>query len=177
MTRPMGAILTQIMERWGAGRASKGALAVARWPEFAGPVIAAHARARHVKRGVLTVAVDSHVWATELTTYTPVLVDRINSAVGPGTVTSIRFDAGRYDPRGPGLRGRGPVGPDDGALAWAQPDVTDLAAVRLPPEDQDLVRDLSARAGDPELSRAVGRWLTLALKARRWKGEGREPGR
>lgn len=175
MTRMMGEILSDLLDRRGLGRASKGAMAVLRWPEFVGPTIAAHSRARSVRRGVLTVSVDSNVWATELTTHIPVLMDRISSALGEGAVTSIRFCAGYQDAQASSGPAWGSQGSDRMPPGAAHPDRRALAAVSLPPEDQDRVRSLAAQAKDPELARAAGRWLTLTLKARRWTGGGNGP--
>ncbi len=167
----MGEVLSALLDRRGLGRASRGAMAVLRWPEFAGPTIAAHSRARNVRRGILTVTVDSNIWATELTMHIPLFMDRISSALGEGTITGIRFLAGPQEARASGsasgVEGSGPLPP--GA---ARPNRYDLALIPLLPEEQDRVRSLAAQTKDPELATATRRWLTLTLKARRWMGGG-----
>jgi hypothetical protein len=164
VSREIRAILVALFERAGLAPAAKGALAVLRWPEFVGPEIAAHTRPEGVQRGILTVATDSNVWATELSTYIPVLLERIGLALGDGVVTGIRF---RVRPR---LGGAGPsrfAEEEDGRRPkW--PDRRDLAAIPLSREDQERLQHFTAGIKDPELAAAAGRWLSLTLKARAW---------
>ncbi len=178
MTRAMSDVLQDIFERWGLTRASSGALVVVRWPEIAGPAVADHSRARDVKNGLLTVHVDSSLWATELAAAAPLLLERIAAAVGEGVVTGIRFVAGR-DTRGRpgGRKGGGPGGETepDPAGRGAGPDPADwpdrraLAAVPLSDEERELLAEFTNRVADPELARAAERWAALALKARKWR--------
>jgi predicted nucleic acid-binding Zn ribbon protein len=42
------------------------AIVMTRWSEVVGPAVAARARPRHLRAGVLTVAVDDGGWATQL---------------------------------------------------------------------------------------------------------------
>ncbi len=169
MSREMRVILAAILERAGLAPAAKGAMAVLRWPEFVGPDIAAHARAESVRRGVLTVMADSNVWATELSTYIPVLLERIRLALGDGVVSDIRFLVGRGRDRArsfaPGLAD--PETPPQ--TPW--PNRRDLATVPLTGEDQRHIRRFTAEISDPDLARAAERWLALTLKARRWLGK------
>jgi hypothetical protein len=169
MSREMRAILAAILERAGLAPAAKGAMAVLRWPEFVGTDIAAHARAQSVRRGVLTVMADSNVWATELSTYIPVLLERIRLALGDGVVSDIRFLVGRGRDRARSL-----------AFGLADPEIPpqtpwpnrrDLAAVQLTGEDQKRIRRFTEEISDPDLARAAERWLALTLKARRWLGK------
>ncbi len=170
MTRPVGDVLKGWLDRAGLAKAAGGAMVVAGWPELAGPAVARHARAEKVERGVLVVRVDSSVWATELSTRIPVLLERIRSRYGEGLVKEIRFVTGR--PRqGAGRRGADGPGPgrDDRSGPW--PDRHDLASVDLPPEDLEKVRSFSRAIRDEALARAGERWLTATLKARRWLSE------
>jgi predicted nucleic acid-binding Zn ribbon protein len=60
------------------------------WPELVGEAIAGHSRPRSVRRGVLTVAVDSPAWATQLRYLEGDVVARLAVPLGPGVVTGIR---------------------------------------------------------------------------------------
>jgi predicted nucleic acid-binding Zn ribbon protein len=66
----------------------------ARWTEVMGPDVAAHARLVSVHDGVLTVAVDDPIWATQLRYLETVVVERASGLVGPGVVSSLRVRVG-----------------------------------------------------------------------------------
>ncbi len=171
--RTVGELLTALLDRLELGSAAKATLAVIRWPEIVGSQIAAHARAERVRRGVLTVSVDSGVWATELSAHLPVLLERLSQAVGEGVVTDVHFVVGRQ-PRSPGRPGAGPGdGPREaggvGRPTW--PDRRDLLGVGLTDEERERIAALAARTRDPALAEATARWLALTLKAKRWLGQ------
>lgn len=170
MTRPVGDVLRSWLDRAGLAKAAGGARVVADWPELAGPGVARHARAEKVERGVLIVRVDSSVWATELSTRIPVLLERIRSRYGGDLVKDIRFVTGRRR-HGAGRRpADGPrPGSEDRSPPW--PDRRDLASVDLAPEELEKVRTFSRTTRDKALAAAAERWLTATLKARRWLAE------
>ena len=79
------------------------ARAQALWPEVAGAELAAFATPVAERRGVLTLACESAVWAQELELMGPDLLERLNGAVavaagaeaGPGPAFArLRFTAG-----------------------------------------------------------------------------------
>lgn len=56
----------------------------ARWPEIAGPSLAPHGRPHSIKKQVLRVEVDSHVWLHKFTYWKARLIRRVNGfAQGP----------------------------------------------------------------------------------------------
>jgi hypothetical protein len=174
--KPLGEAVLALLEHLSLGAATRSALAVVRWSEFVGPLAAEHARAQHVRRGVLTVAVDSAVWATELSAHIPVLLERIGSALGSGLVTDVRFVVGRRSASGRSDRGEsaGGAASEPWSLttetrAW--PDRRDLASVSLSDREHETLREIAAAIGDPELAQAAGRWAALTLKAKRWLAE------
>ncbi|MHB1390250.1 MAG: DciA family protein [Thermoleophilia bacterium] len=61
------------------------------WEEAAGSEIAAHARVRSCRAGVVTVACDSGAWACELALQAELLADRINQLKPQERVQKIRF--------------------------------------------------------------------------------------
>jgi predicted nucleic acid-binding Zn ribbon protein len=61
-----------------------------RWAEIVGADIAAHAQLLSLRDGVLTIAVDSSPWATQLTYLEAVLVERANTVAGAGSVCDIK---------------------------------------------------------------------------------------
>lgn len=60
------------------------------WPELVGPALAGQARLRSFRGSVVTVAVDSGAWATQLRYLEHDLLERIAERVGPGVVRELR---------------------------------------------------------------------------------------
>jgi predicted nucleic acid-binding Zn ribbon protein len=67
------------------------------WPDAAGPAIAAEASPVSERSGVVTVACTSSVWASELDLMGPVLVGRLNEALGRPAVEQLRCVTGRRE--------------------------------------------------------------------------------
>jgi predicted nucleic acid-binding Zn ribbon protein len=66
----------------------------ARWSEVVGDDVAAHARLVSVRDGVLTVAVDDPIWATQLRYLETVVVERATAVAGDGVVRAMRVRVG-----------------------------------------------------------------------------------
>lgn len=60
------------------------------WPGVVGEAVAAHARPRTLRQGILIVEVDSPEWATQLRYLEEELLRRLGRKVRPGVVTGIR---------------------------------------------------------------------------------------
>lgn len=82
-----------------------------RWDSVVGADLAAHCRPAGFADGVLTVRAESTAWATQVRLLAPVLVARLNSDLGQGTVTRVTV----LGPDGPSwkkgklrVKGRGP---------------------------------------------------------------------
>ena len=60
------------------------------WTALVGEAVAAHARPRSVRSGVLTVEVESPEWATQLRYLEGEVLLRIGRKVRPGAVTALR---------------------------------------------------------------------------------------
>lgn len=71
----------------------------AAWSEIVGEAIAQHSRVRGIRNGVLEVAVDGAVWATQLRYLEADLVERASRLVGASVVTAVRvsIDSGPQD--------------------------------------------------------------------------------
>ena len=76
----------------GLGGPSATALAqlFGRWAEVVGDDVASHSRPLAITDGVLTIAVDDPGWATQLSYLQGQLVARVEAALGPGHVNSVR---------------------------------------------------------------------------------------
>lgn len=118
------------------------------WRKVAGEFLGPRTFPAGLKRGVLTIAVESHPLAQELTLEKPLLLARIREAVGEDAVRDIRFRVGpppadAAAPRAPvpgvpPAKGRGPVPPEIGRIA--DPETREIllrvarrAALRRPP--------------------------------------------
>ena len=81
------------------------------WAQIVGPDLAAHTRPDGFAGGELVIAADSTAWATQVRLLASMLVRRLNSELGEGTVRRVKVGARRPRPRGgwrvPGSRGHG----------------------------------------------------------------------
>ena len=82
------------------------------WAQIVGPDLAAHTRPDGFTDGELVIAADSTAWATQVRLLSSMLVGRLNSELGAGTVrrVKVRGPAGprqRGGWRVPGSRGHG----------------------------------------------------------------------
>jgi predicted nucleic acid-binding Zn ribbon protein len=67
------------------------------WMEAVGETVAVHAHVKRLRGTVLEVAVTSDAWATELTYLSAVVIERLNKALGDGTVTQIMVQRKRRE--------------------------------------------------------------------------------
>jgi predicted nucleic acid-binding Zn ribbon protein len=63
---------------------------VSTWADVVGASVASHSRPLRLVAHTLTIAVDQPGWATELTYLQTQLRARIDKAIGPGVVTSVK---------------------------------------------------------------------------------------
>jgi predicted nucleic acid-binding Zn ribbon protein len=93
-TRPprrVGEALSEVTSGMGLGNpAAVGELA-AGWAEVVGDAVAAHARPRKIRDGILEVEVDSPEWATQLRFLEAQLLDRVTTALPTAGVTGLRL--------------------------------------------------------------------------------------
>jgi predicted nucleic acid-binding Zn ribbon protein len=85
----VGEVLDRITQSLGVGRASTLPKVFSAWDDLVGPQVAAHARPRSLRDGVLAVAVDQPAWATQLRYLEADLLRRIADVVGEGVVTRV----------------------------------------------------------------------------------------
>jgi predicted nucleic acid-binding Zn ribbon protein len=84
---------------------------VARWDRVVGSDLAAHVRPERYVDGVLTLRAESTAWATQVRLLAVELIQKLNHAIGAGTVTRVdvvgpQAPSWRKGPRS--VRGRGP---------------------------------------------------------------------
>jgi predicted nucleic acid-binding Zn ribbon protein len=87
--------LGSALDRLVAERAPRTLLAAVQtvWPEVAGAAIAARAEPVAERDGRVTIACESGAWAQELELMGELLRERIDAAIGPDRVKSLRFTA------------------------------------------------------------------------------------
>nr|NLI49002.1 DUF721 domain-containing protein [Propionibacterium sp.] len=60
-----------------------------RWPSLVGDAVAQHSAPESFAAGVVTVRTDSTAWASQLRLMTPLLLAKLNAALGDGTIRRI----------------------------------------------------------------------------------------
>lgn len=70
------------------------------WKQIAGPLLAGKTSPSRFRHGILTVHVPNASWAQELQLAKPVLLGKIGTFLGEGTVRDIRFIVGPVSPPG-----------------------------------------------------------------------------
>ena len=93
--RPVRASLDDLARRIGAPGATALETLFDGWARVVGDAVAAHARPRALRRGVLVVAVDDPAWATELRSMTAQIVQRCDELAGAGVVSAIDIRVAR----------------------------------------------------------------------------------
>jgi predicted nucleic acid-binding Zn ribbon protein len=88
--RPVGASLDRLSASFGGPPAEVLSAVFASWAEVAGEGVAAHARPRSLRHGVLVVVVDDPAWATQLRWLESDLLARLATVAGEGFVTEIQ---------------------------------------------------------------------------------------
>lgn len=88
--RPVGASLDRLSASFGGPPADVLSAIFASWAEVVGEGVAAHARPRSLRHGVLVVVVDDPAWATQLRWLESDLLARLATVAGEGFVTEIR---------------------------------------------------------------------------------------
>jgi predicted nucleic acid-binding Zn ribbon protein len=91
---PLSDALAKVGAEFGLAPGGAHATLDARWDEVMGADVAAHARLVSVRDGVLTVAVDDPIWATQLRYLEPAVVTRARALLGPSVVERLRVRVG-----------------------------------------------------------------------------------
>lgn len=93
----LGDILRPAIERAGGKTLWTEAQLRKVWMEAVGEQVAVHAHVKRLRGTVLEVGVTSDAWATELTYLSAVVIERLNKALGDGTVTQIMVQRKRRE--------------------------------------------------------------------------------
>lgn len=87
----VGGVLKRVVEQLGLESSLNGWRAVDAWSRIVGPRIARHTQCVGFSEGTLRVEVASAPWMHELSYLERDLVQRMNRALGAGTVRQVRF--------------------------------------------------------------------------------------
>ena len=87
--RPVGESLNRVAASLGVPDAATLPAVFGGWDDLVGVRVAAHARPRHLRDGVLVVVVDEPAWATQLRYLEADLLARLEERLGAGAVTRI----------------------------------------------------------------------------------------
>ncbi len=87
--RPVAESLDRLSRSLGGPPATVLSRLFASWPELVGDAVAAHARPRSLRHGVLVVMVDEPAWATQLRWLEARLLERVGEVAGEGVITAI----------------------------------------------------------------------------------------
>lgn len=87
---PLADALAKVGAELGLAPGGAQATLAARWDEVMGADVAGHTRLVSVRDGVLTVAVDDPVWATQLRYLEAAVVTRARALLGPGVVERVK---------------------------------------------------------------------------------------
>gem|GEM_PF-1849504 len=174
---PLGAVLRKLIAALELDGGMAAYQAVELWPQVAGPAVAVHAQAEEVRGDVLMVVTDSPVWAHQLQTLTPELLERLRELAGPDCpVRQIRFRSGSPW-RNPFVSAE-PRGQTRAAAETAAATDVDLAApghldgarraggsslAWLSPGDSRALDQAAEVAGDPQLGDALRRALRAQI--------------
>lgn len=118
------------------------------WEGVVGPQIAAHTAEPFLRDYELVVAVDSPVWASELSAMSEELRKRLNAALGKESVRRVRFTV---SPEVSRTRKR--ENAEDAVARHYEPDTT--VSVALSAEELEAVRTSAASIADPALREAA----------------------
>lgn len=142
---------------------------LADWDRVVGPEIAARARPVRLTGGELVVAVEHAGWAQQLAFLKGTIIRDLNRAVGSEQVRDIRFVSGTG--RRQGVPGAGPgtgtgERPGPGGPAGRGVPTGERVLAVAAPEAVERAEASLRGVRDPEVRRAVARWLAAAWRRR-----------
>lgn len=151
---PLGRLLESVLANMDLGARLRQHLAVAAWPEIAGPLVASHTWVEGVRDEVLVVAADTPAWAQELHMRRVDLLARLAAQVGEGVIREIHFRSGVRSRKGGTIRGE-PV----------------PSSIRLSRGEVRAAKQTAARIDDPELRVKAERAFLALTRMSRWRKE------
>ncbi len=125
------------------------------WPEAVGPDLARRASPISLKGGKLIVAVEGAAWLQELNLQQKLLIESLNSRLGPKTIKSVKFVAREFQPAE--KESEAPF--DDG---FSKRELTDA-------EKKEIEYSVE-EAGDPEIRSAMRNLMAASLRRASLKG-------
>jgi predicted nucleic acid-binding Zn ribbon protein len=87
---PIGDALAKVRDELGLPEVDTLRALSEHWADIVGADVAAHAQLRAVRDGVVTIAADSSLWASQFRYLERAFVERANGLVGEDAITSVR---------------------------------------------------------------------------------------
>ncbi|HBN10135.1 MAG TPA: hypothetical protein DD435_16345 [Cyanobacteria bacterium UBA8530] len=146
--------LDESLKKAGLGGRIKESKVFQYWPGIVGPSVAAKAKPRAIRQGVLLVETTSAAWSNQLTLLKPQLLEAIRQAVGPGIVKEIKFQITAWK--------------EDRSAPREEKKFSSLGGLpELGAGEKKIIgREIAALIGDPELADTVSRFMEI-LKRRK----------
>ena len=98
--RRIGDLLDATLKRLRLGDRIHAHRALGEWAETVGPQVAGHATPMEVAGTTLLVQVDHSAWLAQLRLLAPVILERLNTRLGAGTITHLVLRIGSAPPAG-----------------------------------------------------------------------------
>ena len=92
--RPLGALVTGVLDDLGLGEASAIVRVAQRWEAAVGPEIAAHCRPSALRGEVLEATVDSSAWCQQLQLQSRSILAALRRELGDAAPSDLRFFVG-----------------------------------------------------------------------------------
>ncbi|MGI6295317.1 MAG: DUF721 domain-containing protein [Armatimonadota bacterium] len=124
--------------------------AIEKWAQVVGPQIAASSRADGVREGVIFVCCKNSMWSAELTLHKPMIIQKLNAALGKEVIKDIHFKAR-------GFRKPEQSKQDEG-LSVA------VDSIELDESDINAAEEVAAACKSEELSRRIKQAIITSMK-------------
>lgn len=147
-----GALLRELLGRWGMEAKMREYRAWAVWDEVVGPQIAARARPAKIRNGVLEVRVDQPVWMQQLQLMKPKILSRLNERLGESVIADIYWRRGRLEQSGTAAN------PGSGLSS-------NRRKVPLDPEEHSAIEAALAPVTDPEVRQGLRSLFSRQLQS------------
>jgi hypothetical protein len=148
-----GSVLSELVDNLGLRAGLSRHNVVRLWSKIVDPVVLRHVRAERIDGATLHLVADSSVWMSEMAAIKPVLLEKVNTCLGPSDapITEIRF---RQQSRVQGVaESRKP----------AEPELTE--------HDRRIIRTILEPVQDDELKKVLARVLAKDQKLRTRRGK------
>lgn len=122
------------------------------WRDAVGDLVADHTRPLRLSKGRLTLAVESNAWMNELLFYVPMIIERLNEALGEGKVSDIRMKIANWK-------------------SADQPIFADPPLPDLDEEEKNIVSELTVQVRDEQLRESLSAACRRSMQLKKYDRE------